>query len=116
MRPNRPLELVVFDLDFTVWQPEMYQLCGEPKLTGNMNSLPGNARKEARTSKEGMILVDKSGTPIRVFPGAYVSTLRLNLIASRMRGCLSYTWLYSFRFTLLHIIFKPCQLLCISRY
>ena len=69
------MKLAIFDLDYTMWQPEMYQLYGAPKLApiaSLKNRYTESALKEMRTSREGMVLVDGSGTPMRVFPGAYV--------------------------------------------
>jgi hypothetical protein len=49
------LKLAVFDLDYTVWQPEMHQLHGPPKLdhAESQKGLLENILKEARTSEEG---------------------------------------------------------------
>ena len=71
------LRLAVFDLDFTVWQPEMYELWGPPSLTSidNHQDLDPQVLKEARTSQDNMILTDRSDTPITVFEGAYVKLL-----------------------------------------
>ena len=68
------MRLIVFDLDYTIWQPEMYQLHGAPTLTP-MDSkynkrLSAKILKEARTDKEGYILTDLSHSPMRVFQGA----------------------------------------------
>eukprot|EP01041_Mallomonas_annulata_P005414 gene5414-10839_t len=49
---SRLPKLVVFDLDFTLWKPELYQLSGSP----------------FRRDKTGRIL-DKRGTEILLFPG-----------------------------------------------
>lgn len=69
-----PLRLAVFDLDFTIWRPEMYQLNGAPKLTEidskNNRKLSAKILEEARTIKTGHILTDRSHSPMRVFPGA----------------------------------------------
>jgi hypothetical protein len=67
---NKKLQLAVFDLDFTVWEPEMYQLWGEPRFVEAPKDSSAKEKKETRTTKDGMILTDKSGTPIRVFPVA----------------------------------------------
>lgn len=70
---NRMLRLAVFDLDYTVWQPEMYQLYGQPKLVkadADGRMLSTVEKHETRTTEEGKIIVDKSGTPMRVFTGA----------------------------------------------
>jgi hypothetical protein len=64
------LQLAVFDLDYTVWQPEMYQCHGEPRLTHPSNRISDKVELEARTTKEPMILVDASDQPMRVFNGA----------------------------------------------
>jgi len=68
------MRLAIFDLDYTVWQPEMYQLHGPPRLTPiepkHSKKLPPAALKEMRTKEEGMILVDGHHTPMRVFDGA----------------------------------------------
>lgn len=57
---NRLLRLAVFDLDFTVWQPEMYQLIGGPKLVAAEKlGLSTHELLEAQTSEEGKILVDE---------------------------------------------------------
>lgn len=93
--PN--LRLVVFDLDYTIWHPEMYQLCGKPRLVpinvgrgsddedSTSSGQRGSRRRrkvktkpvgsflsETRTMEGGMMITDGSGTPMRVFPGAYV--------------------------------------------
>jgi hypothetical protein len=69
---SRSLQLAVFDLDYTIWYPEMYQLNGRPRLTKAGAKLSAVERHETRTTQDGMILTDKSGTPIRVFSGAWV--------------------------------------------
>lgn len=65
------MRLAVFDLDYTVWQPEMYQLWGPPKLVPKKPMSPALER-ETRTNQEGMILVDRQHSPMRVFDGACV--------------------------------------------
>lgn len=69
------LRLAVFDLDYTIWRPEMYQLSGTPKLeplsSPRLKNLSKNVLEEARTVKDGMVLFD-GRSPIRTFPGAYV--------------------------------------------
>lgn len=78
---TRILRLVVFDLDYTVWQPEMYQLYGSPRLV-DASSLKhiksDRVLQEAQTDTKGQILVDKSGTPIRVFEGASHALMEIN--------------------------------------
>jgi Acid Phosphatase len=84
----RNLRLVVFDLDYTIWQPEMYQLYSQPRLVpiddnDDRSRTTGRRRKattklksssslssQIRTMQDGMMITDGSGTPIRVFPGA----------------------------------------------
>jgi len=66
--------LAVFDLDYTIWHPEMYQLSGTPTLTKidskKNEQLSEEVLAEARTKEEGYILTDRRNSPIRVFPGA----------------------------------------------
>jgi Acid Phosphatase len=77
------MKLAIFDLDYTIWQPEMYQLYGAPRLVP-VSSLKPNLRdsasaavkKEMTTNRDGMVLVDGAGSPMRVFPGAYVVCAR----------------------------------------
>jgi Acid Phosphatase len=68
---SRSMRLAVFDLDYTVWQPEMYQLYGNVRLVkAEDHKLSAVEKNETRTLEEGRMLTDKSGTPIRVFSGA----------------------------------------------
>ena len=78
---GRRLRLVVFDLDYTIWQPEMYQLYGKPRLvpTDATSSRQQRGRKiksssseldQTRTMQDGMMITDGSGSIMRVFPGA----------------------------------------------
>ena len=67
---QQQLRLVVFDLDYTVWVPEMYQLYGHPKLIPTPQNLTEEERYETLTTSHGQILTDKGGSYIRVFPGA----------------------------------------------
>ena len=67
------MKLAIFDLDYTIWRPEMYQLHGPPKLAPISKArynLSHRSLAEARTIKKDMILVDRSGDPMRVFEGA----------------------------------------------
>jgi hypothetical protein len=66
----KTLQLVVFDLDFTIWKPEMYQLCGAPQLTDAPKNLSWAEKKATATSTPGKILTDEAGSQIQVFPGA----------------------------------------------
>lgn len=62
--------LVVFDLDYTVWQPEMYQLHGKPHYAEAPKNLSAAVRNEAKTLKKDMVLKDMYGSLMRVFHGA----------------------------------------------
>lgn len=68
------MKLAVFDLDYTIWQPEMYQLYGPPKLkpvsSVRQNKLSPKILAETKTTHDDMLLVDNSGSPMRVFHGA----------------------------------------------
>eukprot|EP00568_Trieres_chinensis_P010981 CAMPEP_0183291382 /NCGR_PEP_ID=MMETSP0160_2-20130417/827_1 /TAXON_ID=2839 ORGANISM="Odontella Sinensis, Strain Grunow 1884" /NCGR_SAMPLE_ID=MMETSP0160_2 /ASSEMBLY_ACC=CAM_ASM_000250 /LENGTH=200 /DNA_ID=CAMNT_0025452181 /DNA_START=130 /DNA_END=732 /DNA_ORIENTATION=- len=68
------MKLAVFDLDYTIWDPEMYQLYGTPKLrpidSKPFKGLSPELLDEAKTNKDGYILADSSNSPIRVFKGA----------------------------------------------
>lgn len=75
------LELAVFDLDYTVWQPEMYQIYGPPSLV-NISDLQPKRKRKNRTAtqpiknigfgsiQKGKTVVDQHGTPITIFGGA----------------------------------------------
>lgn len=77
-----PLRLAVFDLDYTIWDPEMYQIHGPPALVKEHSVVSHTSSKVmkrngkaalspwTKTIKEGMIVADKSGTPISLFDGA----------------------------------------------
>lgn len=69
--------LVVFDLDYTVWHPEMYQLYSEPQLVDPSDRISKTVREEAKTKDPTKILVS-SGSPIRVFPGASYALADIN--------------------------------------
>lgn len=63
--------LAVFDLDYTVWKPEMYQIWGPPKLVATQSlNLPQSTLDQARTTTPGHILMDRYNTPMTVFDGA----------------------------------------------
>ena len=79
---NGILRLVVFDLDYTVWQPEMYQLYGSPRLARVPKGLCPIVRQESMTTSDDMILVDKEKTPIRVFEGAAYALQEINRLRS----------------------------------
>ncbi|MGK3733618.1 MAG: hypothetical protein ACI8RD_001281 [Bacillariaceae sp.] len=93
------LQLVVFDLDFCVWKPEMYQLRGPPTLTNLKSIQPkqprkrkannnnkqlqhasssSNLPKRPTTNRKGMIVTDSDGTPITVFDGASHALSEIN--------------------------------------
>lgn len=80
------LRLAVFDLDYTIWQPEMYQLSGIPKLTEvdskQNKKLSATVLQEARTIREGYILTDRSHSPMRVFQGAAVALAEIETMKS----------------------------------
>ena len=65
------MKLAVFDLDYTIWRPEMYQLSSTPRLVAASSKprLSAKVVSEAKTTQEGMIIVS-GGSPIRMFKGA----------------------------------------------
>ena len=69
--------LAVFDLDYTVWHPEMYQLYSEPVLVEASDRISQTVREEAKTKDPNKILVS-SGSPIRVFSGASYALADIN--------------------------------------
>lgn len=82
------MQLVVFDLDYTIWQPEMYQIDGPPKLIG-VDEFQGKQKRKsqippryiplgARTIYENKIVTDRRGTPITVFNGASHALSEIN--------------------------------------
>ena len=72
------MQLAVFDLDYTIWDPEMYQIDGPPKLMDyesmvTQNSYSKRNKKMFQRSnsiEDGKVVTDQSGTPIVVFDGA----------------------------------------------
>ena len=85
------LQLAVFDLDFTIWQPEMYQIHGPPKLTSLKSLEPKKKRKRKNdsspspplkgyyvTTQKGMIVTDAKKNPITVFHGASYALSEIN--------------------------------------
>jgi magnesium-dependent phosphatase 1 len=75
------MQLVVFDLDYTIWQPEMYQIDGPPMLM----SVDDFQRKRNRGHPPGSdtilqhkIVTDRRGTPITVFEGASHALSEIN--------------------------------------
>eukprot|EP01083_Nonionella_stella_P220148 787958_1 len=90
------LQLVVFDLDFCVWHPEMYQIQGPPTLSNLQKMKDGIKQprkrkkqksnnvsismlpKKPNTNRKGMIVTDKVGTPITVFDGASHALAEIN--------------------------------------
>ena len=82
------MQLVVFDLDYTIWQPEMYQLNGPVGLV-KADDWMGKQKRKARTpprqvppgaatTQKGMIVTDRTGTPITVFDGASHALSEIN--------------------------------------
>lgn len=77
-----PLLLAVFDLDYTIWHPEMYQINGPPALVMECSASSQTSRKGmkkiskvaltpwTKTVREGMIVADQNGTPMALFDGA----------------------------------------------
>ena len=65
------MKLAIFDLDYTIWQPEMYQLSSTPRLVpaSSKSRLSDKIKKESQTTTAGMILMS-GGSPMRMFPGA----------------------------------------------
>jgi len=57
------LQLAVFDLDFTVWEPEMYQIYGPPKRKSNGTKV---------------VVTDRHNTPITIFDGASYALGHIN--------------------------------------
>jgi len=76
MTSSSPLRLVVLDLDYTIWDPEVCRLYGKPRLQAiaayvtKGGFLSEEFLQEARTTKEGHIISDDNDQVMRVFPGA----------------------------------------------
>mmetsp|Transcript_2008 Transcript_2008/g.2517 ORF Transcript_2008/g.2517 Transcript_2008/m.2517 type:complete len:197 (+) Transcript_2008:106-696(+) len=83
-----PLLLAVFDLDYTVWEPEMYQISGPPKLVEEDEVELRGSNKEKNKQKrqlhrsmsieDGKIVTDQDGTPITIFDGASHALSEIN--------------------------------------
>lgn len=76
-----PLKIAVFDLDYTVWLPEMYQLNGPPKQVKKRTSSQQGRNSTATSNDVGgneYIIVDQSNTQIRLFPGASYALSQIN--------------------------------------
>lgn len=82
------MQLVVFDLDYTIWQPEMYQIDGPPKLI-SVDEFQGKQKRKSRapprsvpfgatTIHQNKIATDRRGTPITVFEGASHALSEIN--------------------------------------
>jgi magnesium-dependent phosphatase 1 len=59
------LRLAVFDLDYTIWQPEMYQIHGPPQL--RKRTTTDDTGVEQTTITE---VTDRNNVPITIFDGA----------------------------------------------
>ncbi|KAL9182740.1 hypothetical protein ACHAXT_004019 [Thalassiosira profunda] len=88
------MQLVVFDLDYTIWQPEMYQIDGPPKLI-SADDFRGKAKRKSRASPrqlpmgaatihQNKIATDRRGTPITVFDGASHALSEINRMRKDM--------------------------------
>ena len=88
------MQLVVFDLDYTIWQPEMYQIDGPPRLV-SLDEFQGKRKKKDRapprmippgssTVHQNKIVTDRRGTPITVFDGASHALTDINRLKKEM--------------------------------
>lgn len=87
IKQAKKMRLVVFNLDYTIWQPEMFQLYGEPKLMPiekvlKIDESP-SVLKRARTTKEGHVLTDGSRTPMQSFDGASYALTEINQLRTQ---------------------------------
>jgi Acid Phosphatase len=71
------MKLAIFDLDYTIWQPEMYQLRGPPVLRSiddiqkqKKQSYSQRVLQEALTTSPNKVLVDRNGWMMQMFDGA----------------------------------------------
>lgn len=82
------MQLVVFDLDYTIWQPEMYQIDGPPKLV-SFDDFIGKQKRKGRapprqippgskTTHQNKLVTDMRGVPITVFDGASHALSEIN--------------------------------------
>ena len=88
------MQLVVFDLDYTIWQPEMFQIDGPPKLM-SVDEFQGKQKRKSRTSPrqippgsttihQNKIITDRRGTPITIFDGAAHALSEINRMKKDM--------------------------------
>mmetsp|Transcript_22457 Transcript_22457/g.48682 ORF Transcript_22457/g.48682 Transcript_22457/m.48682 type:complete len:196 (-) Transcript_22457:1313-1900(-) len=88
------MQLVVFDLDYTIWQPEMYQIDGPPKLV-SLDEFQGKQKRKSKaplrlippgstTTHQNKIVTDQRGTPITVFDGASYALSEINRMKKEM--------------------------------
>mmetsp|Transcript_14148 Transcript_14148/g.21463 ORF Transcript_14148/g.21463 Transcript_14148/m.21463 type:complete len:218 (+) Transcript_14148:147-800(+) len=75
-----PLKIAVFDLDYTVWLPEMYELHGPPKRIKKKRPSNSFSNKDSNDEDDDgeYIVVDRSNTQIRLFHGASYALSQIN--------------------------------------